>query len=139
MTLEELTKQEPELVSQIRNDAAASAQADMQAAVSKAVSEELGRLRSIDEIAGKIADKSLVEKAKYGEAKLSAAELALEALKAQKDEGQAFLNNMQSDAQASGAQEITPAPNSNLTAKEQEKKDIMDGAALIAGIVQEKK
>lgn len=139
MTLEELTKQEPELVSQIRNDAVQTAREDNEKAVNKAVTDELERLKSIDEIAGKIADKSLIEKAKYGETKMSAAELALEALKAQKDDGKAFLDSMKEDMQASGAEGITPAPNSNLSMEEQEKKDIMDGAALIAGIVAEKK
>ncbi|MDE5696496.1 MAG: ATP-dependent Clp protease proteolytic subunit, partial [Lachnospiraceae bacterium] len=94
MTLEELTKQEPELVDQIRNAAIQSAQTDTQQAVSAAVSNELNRLKSIDEIAGKIADKALVERAKYGETKMSAADLALEALKLQNDAGQTFLDNM---------------------------------------------
>lgn len=139
MTLEELTKQEPELVDQIRNAAIQSVQTDTQQAVSAAVSNELNRLKSIDEIAGKIADKALVERAKYGETKMSAADLALEALKLQNDAGQTFLDNMKEDVKNSGAEAITPAPNSNLSAEEQAQKDIMDGAALIAGIAPEVK
>lgn len=135
MTLEELMKQEPRLVDQIRKDAMQSTQTDVQ----QAVNNELNRLKSIDEIAGKIADKSLVEKAKYGEVKMSAADLALEVLKSQNDFGQTFLNNMESDIKGSGAEKIIPAPNSNLSAEEQTRKDIMDGAALIAGIVPEGK
>lgn len=134
MTLDELMKQEPELVDQIRTTAIQSAQTDTQQAVKAAVSDELNRLKSIDEIAGKIADKALVEKAKYGETKMSAADLALEALKLQNDAGQTFLDNMKEDVKNSGAKEIAPAPNSNLSAEEQAQKDIMDGAALIAGI-----
>mgnify|MGYP006990119073 CR=1 FL=1 len=106
MTLEELMKQEPRLVDQIRKDAMQSAQTDVQ----QAVNNELNRLKSIDEIAGKIADKSLVEKAKYGEVKMSAADLALEVLKSQNDFGQTFLNNMESDIKGSGAEKIIPAP-----------------------------
>ena len=139
MTLEELMKQEPELVEEIRNTAIQSVQTDTQQAVSAAVGGELNRLKSIDEIAGKIADKALVERAKYGEEKMSAADLALEALKSQNDAGQAFLNNMKEDAKSSGAEAIAPAPNSNLSAEEQAQKDIMDGAALIAGIAPETK
>ncbi len=139
MTLEELTKQEPELVDQIRNAAIQSAQTDTQQAVSAAVSNELNRLKSIDEIAGKIADKALVERAKYGETKMSAADLALEALKLQNDAGQTFLDNMKEDVKNSRAEAITPAPNSNISAEEQAQKDIMDGAALIAGIAPEVK
>lgn len=134
MTLDELMKQEPELVDQIRTTAIQSAQTDTQQAVKAAVSDELNRLKSIDEIAGKIADKALVEKAKYGETKMSAADLALEALKLQNDAGQTFLDNMKEDVKNSGVKEIAPAPNSNLSAEEQAQKDIMDGAALIAGI-----
>lgn len=137
MTLEELMKQEPELVDQIRSDAIQSAQTNTQQAVDAAVSNELNRLKSIDEIAGKIADKALVEKAKYGEMKMSAADLALEALKSQNDARQTFLNNMREDVRNSGSEEIAPAPNSNLSAEEQAQKDIMDGAALIAGIAPE--
>lgn len=139
MTLEELIKQEPELVDQIRNTAIQSTQTDMQQAISVAVNDELNRLKSIDEIAGKIVDKSLIEKAKYGEVKMSAADLALEALKSQKDFGQTFLDNMKEDIQNSGVIKIEPAPTGNLSAEEQAKKDIMDGAALIAGIVLENK
>ncbi|MDE6053583.1 MAG: Clp protease ClpP [Lachnospiraceae bacterium] len=139
MTLEELMKQDPELVDQIRNAAIQSVQTDTQQAVSAAVTDELNRLKSIDEIAGKIADKALVEKAKYGEARMSAADLALEVLKSQNDIGQAFLNNMKEDIQNSGTKGIAPVPNSNLTAEEQARKDIMDGAALIAGIASEVK
>lgn len=134
MTLDELMKQEPELVDQIKTTAIQSAQTDTQQAVKAAVSDELNRLKSIDEIAGKIADKALVEKAKYGETKMSAADLALEALKLQNDAGQTFLDNMKEDVKNSGAEAIAPAPNSNLSAEEQAQKDIMDGAALIAGI-----
>lgn len=134
MTLDELMKQEPELVDQIKTTAIQSAQTDTQQAVKAAVSDELNRLKSIDEIAGKIADKALVEKAKYGETKMSAADLALEALKLQNDAGQTFLDNMKEDVKNSRAEAIAPAPNSNLSAEEQAQKDIMDGAALIAGI-----
>ncbi len=139
MTLEELIKQDPELVEQIRNTAIQSVQTDTQQAVSAAVGDELNRLKSIDEIAGKIADKALVERAKYGDEKMSAADLALEALKSQNDVGQAFLNNMKEDVKNSGAEAIAPTPNSNLSAEEQAQKDIMDGAALIAGIAPEMK
>lgn len=139
MTLEELMKQDPELVDQIRTTAIQSAQTDTQQAVNAAVNDELNRLKSIDEIAGKIADKALVERAKYGETKMSAADLALEALKLQNDAGQTFLDNMKADVKNSRAEEIAPVPNSNLSAEEQAQKDIMDGAALIAGIAPETK
>lgn len=120
MTLEELMKQEPDLVKQIQD---------------KALDDERQRLQAIDEIACKIGDKTLVDKAKYGETKLSAAELALEALKAQKDAGAEFLNSAKEDAEKSGVAGVQAAPtNSNLDEAAQAKEDINAGAKLIAGV-----
>lgn len=136
MTLEELMKSDPELVNQIKNEAVSEATAKEQetidAAVKDAIDKEVERLRAIDEIASKVQNKELVEKAKYGETKMSAGDLALEALKAQEDAGQAFLSGMQKDSVASGVNEVTPAPQSGSDA-EQQKNDIQSGAALIAG------
>ena len=134
MTLEELMTSEPELVNQIRNDAINAEQARVATAVNDAVSAELTRLQSIDEIADKIGDKELINRAKYGEVKMTAGDLALEALKAQKDAGSAFLNQMQADSQASGVNAVTPQPQAGTEA-EQTKNDIEDGAKLIAGLV----
>ena len=138
MTLEELMKSDPELVKQIQNDAAQAEQAKNQAAVDDAVKAEVERLKSIDAIASKIADKELVEKAKYGEEKMSAGDLALEALKAQQDIGAQFLNNMQKDAGDSGAADVNSAPQNGSDA-DQAKNDIDAGAALIAGLVADNK
>ena len=137
MTLEELMKSDPDLVKQIQNEAVQTAQANNQTAIDSAVSAEINRLKSIDEIAGKIADKALIEKAKYGEEKMSAGDLALAALKSQQDIGSQFLNNMQNDASNSGADGVAAAPQGG-TDTEQAKNDIAAGAALIAGIVEEK-
>lgn len=135
MTLEELMKQEPDLVKQIQDEATQTAQANNQAAINKALDDERQRLQAIDEIACKIGDQTLVDKAKYGETKMSAAELALEALKAQKDAGADFLNSAKEDAKASGTAGVQPAPtNSNLDDAAQAKEDINAGANLIAGI-----
>ena len=134
MTLEELMTSEPELVNQIRNDAINAEQTRVATAVNDAVSAELTRLQSIDEIADKIGDKELINRAKYGEVKMTAGDLALEALKAQKDAGSAFLNQMQADSQTSGVNTVTPQPQAGTEA-EQTKNDIEDGAKLIAGLV----
>ena len=138
MTLEELMKSDPELVAQIQNEAVQNAQASNQDAITNAVNAEIDRIKAIDEIAGKIANKELVEKAKYGEEKMSAGDLALEALKAQQDVGAQFLNDMKQDATASGATGVEPAPQSGTDA-EQAKNDIAAGAALIAGITPDTK
>ena len=68
-TIEELTAKYPELARQIRASAAA-----------EAASAENGRLKAIDEIAGQISDE-MVQEAKYGEKKMTAPDLALEAFK----------------------------------------------------------
>lgn len=138
MTLEELMKSDPELVKQIQNEAVQNAQANNQAEIEKAVNAEISRIKAIDEIASKIANKELVDRAKYGETKMSAGDLALEALKAQQDAGAQFLQNMQQDAKDSGATGVEPAPQSGSD-NEQIKNDIAAGAALIAGITPETK
>lgn len=131
MTVEELKKDYPDLVDQIRTEAVQTAQEN---AVKEAVDAEVKRLKEIDEIAGKIQDQKLVQDAKYGENRMSAGDLALAALKAQADAGSAYLQAMESDAGNSGANAVESLPNGNLSAEEQEKQDIANGAALIAGI-----
>lgn len=145
MTVDEVKIQNPELYEQIRSSALEEAVLKQQEAVDKAVSAEVSRLKAIDEIAGKIPDKDLVERAKYGEAKMSAGDLALEALKvmnttevciqgAQAD----FLRMMHDDAVKSGAEGVEPTPNQgSLSVQEQAAKDIADGAALLAGVSKE--
>ena len=135
MTKEELMQTDPELFNQIRTEAINSVQEQQQQAIDEAVDNEIKRLQSIDEIAGKIADKELVEKAKYGEEKMSAGDLALAALKSQQDTGADFLNKMQQDNNNSQVNSVTPQPNGNLPQHEEDKNDIAAGAALIAGVV----
>lgn len=135
MTVEELKAEYPELCAQIKADAAEEVKGEQQTAVDEAVKAEVTRMKEIDEIAGKIADKQLVTDAKYGEKKMNAGELALEALKRQEDVGKEFLQNLHKDNLDSKVGGVIPTPNQgNLSAKEQSKKDIADGAALIAGI-----
>lgn len=134
MDLKEMQEKYPELCAQIRSEAAQETKNQLQDEVDQAVKSEVERIKEIDEIAGKIADKQLVENAKYGEEKMSAGDLALAALKAQKDVSDKFLNDLESDSQDSGVDDVDPAPNNgSLSTKEQVEKDIADGAALIAG------
>ncbi|MCM1040432.1 MAG: Clp protease ClpP [Ruminococcus sp.] len=134
MDLKELREKYPELYAQIRNEAATETKKELQAESEQAVKNEIDRIRAIDEIAGKIADKQLVENAKYGEKKMSAGDLALEALKNQRDVGQKYLDDLGKDTTDSGVGDVTPTPNQgSLSAEEQTAKDIADGAALIAG------
>lgn len=94
----------PEFVAQIENAARENAQtAGAQA--------ERARIRAIEEIENSIADKALVNDAKYGENPMTAEQLALKAMQAQAKIGANMLNNMETDAAASGAEEVAAAPN----------------------------
>lgn len=143
MTLKELKDTEPDLYNQIRASALAEAGTEQQNAVNEAVNKEIARIKEIDDIADKIPDKDLIREAKYGETKMSAGELALTALKAmdmttahtQNTGQQSYMDMMHADVVDSGVAGVEPTPNQgSLSAKEQEMKDISDGAKLIAGI-----
>lgn len=139
MDIKELNEKHPELVEQIRNEAIQSVQAnatETQAeAINAAVQEEVERLKSIDAIADKIANKELVDKAKYGDVKMSAGDLALEALKASNSAGEAFLSNAKDDTHTSGVEKVCATPQSG-SETDQVQDDIASGAALIAGAVE---
>lgn len=104
MTEKELREQFPDLVASIEAQAAASAQKDAAAA-------ERARIRDIEAIASQIADKSMVDAAKYGETPMTAPQLALEAMKAQAALGAQFLVNLKADAEASNADKVQPEAN----------------------------
>lgn len=143
MTLKELQDAEPELYAQIRDSVLEEAKAGQQEAIDAAVSKEIARLKEIDAIAEKIPDKALVDNAKYGDVKMSAGDLALEALKGMDNTTSKghqytqadFMRMMHKDIADSGVAGVEPTPNQgSLSANDQVAKDIADGAALIAGI-----
>lgn len=138
MTLEELMASDPELVQQIQNEAIntvqTSANTQTDDAVKNAVAAERKRLQEIESIENSIADKKLVESAKYGETQMSAQELAFKAMQQNAVAGANFLEGMKNDTANSGAANVSGSPVCG-DANEQEAKDIADGAALIAGVV----
>ncbi len=114
-TAEELTAKYPALVQQIKESAAL-----------EATNAENARLKAIDEIAGQISD-GMVMKAKYGERKITAEALALEAFRANGIMAAAALSNMKQDIEESGTSEIVPTANAGFadsgeSAEEQETK-----------------
>lgn len=133
---EEMTRQEiKEKYPDIYNEIIQEAQAEQSGAVSDAVEQERKRLREIDEIANAVGDENLIQEAKYGEKTMNASELALRALKKQSEERKGILENMGMDAEESGVEGVLPTPNAGAKSKEEQvMQDIMDGAALIAGI-----
>lgn len=141
MDMQELKAKYPELVQAIRQEAlqdnapesgAISAE-DEKKLKDEAVKKERSRLKEIDEIANQIADKNLVDEAKFGENTMTAQELAFEAMKRQKNAGADFMSALKRDADNSGVKNVKPEPNCGIQIlDEQEKEDIANGAAMIA-------
>ena len=104
MTEQELRVQHPELVTQIESAA-------MERARTEAAAAERKRIQDIESIEAQIADKSLIDAAKYGEKPCDAAQLALMAMRRNAQLGQTFLNGLEKDAEASGTQTVASVPN----------------------------
>lgn len=136
MTAEELRKQYPELVAEIEAGAVSengrNAGKNQKEEINRAVEDERKRISEIDEIACMVGDKELLKRAKFEEP-MSAAQLALEAMKRQAELGAKFISDSREDLKKSGANGVTPAPNADMS-EEISQEDIAAGAALIAGI-----
>ena len=111
MTLQELMDSQPELVEQIRNEAATALMETNSEATKAAVEAERVRLKEIDSIAQAVGNPELVNRAKYEEP-MNAAELALAAMQAQQAQGDAFLAAREKETE--NAREITGAGNSGM-------------------------
>ncbi|HIU80018.1 MAG TPA: Clp protease ClpP [Candidatus Coproplasma excrementipullorum] len=122
MTEKELRAQYPELVAQIENAA-------MDRARPEAAAAERKRIQEIESIEAQIADKDLINAAKYGEHPQNAAQLAFEAMKKNAQLGQNFLQNLKSDADASGSAKVESVPNGGNSDKgEREAVKVMTNA-----------
>lgn len=106
MTFDELRTQEPDLVTQIQNEA---------------VSIERQRMKDIDSIAASIPDQEMVNEAKYGENSCTAQELSFRVLQNSAKEGRNFLSQMESDSEQSGVNNVGAAPNSGDANSDDEK------------------
>ena len=98
-TQEELRNAFPELVAQI--EAAAKAEG---------ASAERNRIQEIESVQAAIGDAQMIADAKYGEKPMNAQELAFAAMKAQAAIGAQVVNNLNADAQNSGAAAVTATP-----------------------------
>ena len=105
-TVEELRVEYPELSQQLEAEVKATLET---AAVDEAVQAERQRIREIDEVAD-LFDDALVQEAKYGEQACSAKELSYRAAQAAAKNGKRFLANLNDDAEASGASDVSAAP-----------------------------
>ena len=108
MTLDELKEKEPGLVKDIEDAAKASVDTDSIAAQARA--EERTRIQEIESIEASIADKDLVNSAKFGEKPMSARDLAFAAMQQQAKIGNKVLGAMLDDSKQSGAEEVRPEP-----------------------------
>lgn len=126
MTLEELRAQEPELVSQIEQEARNAAQTQ----TTDAVSAERQRLADIDSIAASIPDQQLVHDAKYGDKPCTAQELCFRVMQQSAASGQQFLANYTADSAASGTAKVGAAPNGGTPATKEEQ-DAADIQAVV--------
>lgn len=119
MTLDELKKEEPDLVKSIED--AAKATVDTEAIAAQARDAERQRIRDIESIEATIADKDLVNAAKFGDKPMDAKELAFTAMQKQAQIGNQILTDMRADADDSGAKNVEPEPVDGIVAGKDDK------------------
>ena len=102
--IEELRNAFPEFVAQIET-----------AARAEGVKAERERIKGIEDIQVAIGDSEMVNAAKYGDAPMTAQEVAFAAMKVQAAIGATMLNKLEGDAKNSGAAAVAAVP-----AKDQE-------------------
>lgn len=102
--IDELRVAYPELCAQIENAVKASANA-------AGAQAERARIQGIEAIQNAIGNPELVNEAKFGEAAMTAEQLAFKAMQAQAAIGATVLNNLDTDANSSGATTVTATPN----------------------------
>ncbi|MCI7302310.1 MAG: Clp protease ClpP [Clostridiales Family XIII bacterium] len=102
-TTDELREAYPELVAQIEQEAADKGKMEGRKA-------ERERIKGIEDIAGGVLDKALLNDAKFGEQPMSAAELSLSVMRQQASIGADMLNALEKDAKNSGADNVKSNP-----------------------------
>lgn len=113
----------PEFVAQIEDAAKQDAQ-------NEGAKAERERIKGIEAIENTIADKNLIQDAKYGEKPLTAEQLAFKALQAQAAIGTNMLNDLNDDAKESGAEDVTATPNAG--AEEVQEKSVEEEVEEVA-------
>jgi ATP-dependent protease ClpP protease subunit len=123
MTLDELKASEPDLVNQIEENMRASIQTETSEIEARAMAAERERIREIESIEASIADKDLIQAAKYGENPMNARDLAFAAMQKQAKIGNVMLKYLQSDAAESGASYVGIVPAAEDSATNQREQD----------------
>ena len=109
--IEELRAAYPDLLAQAETAAREEGRAS-------GMTEERARIQGIEAIQNAVADKNLLNAAKFGETPMTAEQLALQAMQAQAAIGAAVLSNIAQDAQDSNAGEVAAGPNGGPEAQE---------------------
>lgn len=117
--MDDLRNANPELAQQIENDARAAG-----------VAAERARIKGIEAIENAIADKNLVNEAKYGDNPMTAEQLAFKAMQAQAAIGVNMLGKLADDAKTSGAADVTGTPAETAEQTDDEKAVAMMMAAV---------
>lgn len=121
-TVEQLKTAYPSLIAEIEQQAATAATAKADTAKAEAVKAERERLNEIEMISATIADKAMLQEAKFGATACDARELAFRALTAENKAKAAQLENMKADATASGADKVGAAPAPDETDKAEQER-----------------
>ena len=98
--VEDLQKAFPDLVNEIKNTSFAAGKSE---GIAQGANSERERIKGIEAIANAVADKTMLDDAKFGENPLNAEQLAFKAMKEQAALGHTVLENLENDAKASGA------------------------------------
>ncbi len=111
-TVEELKEKFPELTNQLIESVKSEEKTSVQEEIKNAVLSERKRIEEIEQIENSIADKELLNKAKFSaEETMNAKELAFEAMKAQGVKNTEYLNNLDKDNADSKVNDVkTEAP-----------------------------
>ena len=121
MNYAEVVKQYPEIENEIN--------VMLSEAETRGAENERNRLHAIDEIAGSVDSKSVYD-ATYGDNKITAEQLALQAIKNNKTLGDAYFKNALSDSDDSGVNNVKTEPTDHNAASEDDKlSDIAANAA----------
>lgn len=124
--VDELRMAYPEFVAQIESSVKAVANAEGGAS-------ERERIKGIEEIQNAIGDTELIREAKFGEQVMTAEQLAFKAMQAQASIGATVLKSLTEDANSSGANDVSAAPNSGIESGADDKAEEAAAINMIVG------
>ncbi|MEE0433904.1 MAG: Clp protease ClpP [Peptococcaceae bacterium] len=101
--LNDLKEAYPDLMEQARAEA-------FDAGRTQGAADERARIQSIESIQSAVADKTMLDDAKFGEHPLTAEQLALKAMQSQAAIGHAMLDNLADDTKKSGVDDVKATP-----------------------------